>query len=313
MEKKATRVAYGETLVELGRENQDIVVLDADLSGSTKTAMFAKEFPDRFFNMGIAEQNMINTAAGLASVGKIPFASSFAVFATGRAWEMIRQAVCLGEQNVKIVATHAGITVGEDGATHQALEDIAVTRVLPHITVIVPADYYEARAVIRFAAAYKGPMYVRLSRSETPVVFDDTVEFQHGRARVLREGTNLSLFACGVMVSEALNAAQQLQDAGISVEVINVSTIKPLDAETIAASVSKTGLAATVEEHNIIGGLGSAVAEALCEHHPAPLKRIGMVERFGRSGKSGDLMKLFGLTAPAIAETCRRFVEEHRT
>ncbi len=309
MEKKATRVAYGETLVELGRENPDIVALDADLSGSTKTAMFAKEFPDRFFNMGIAEQNMINTAAGLASTGKIPFASSFAVFATGRAWEMIRQSVCLGEQNVKVVATHAGVTVGEDGATHQALEDIAITRVLPNITVIVPADYYEARAAVRFAAAYKGPVYIRLSRSETPVVFDETVTFEHGKARILRNGKDLSLFACGVMVGEALAAADMLAENGIEAEVINVSTLKPLDTDTIVQSVSRTGRAVTVEEHNIIGGLGSAVAETLAEHHPAPLKRIGVVERFGRSGKGGDLLELFGLTGKQIAADCIAFTK----
>ena len=309
MEKKATRVAYGETLVELGRENPDIVALDADLSGSTKTAMFAKEFPDRFFNMGIAEQNMINTAAGLASTGKIPFASSFAIFATGRAWEMIRQSVCLGEQNVKVVATHAGVTVGEDGATHQALEDIAITRVLPNITVIVPADYYEARAAVRFAAAYKGPVYIRLSRSETPVVFDETVTFEHGKARILRNGKDLSLFACGVMVGEALAAADMLAENGIEAEVINVSTLKPLDTDTIVQSVSRTGRAVTVEEHNIIGGLGSAVAETLAEHHPAPLKRIGVVERFGRSGKGEDLLELFGLTGKQIAADCIAFTK----
>ena len=313
MEKKATRVAYGETLVELGHENPDIVVLDADLSGSTKTAMFAKAFPDRFFNMGIAEQNMINTAAGLASVGKIPFASSFAIFATGRAWEMVRQAVCLGEQNVKIVATHAGVTVGEDGATHQALEDIAVTRVLPNITVIVPADYYEARAAIRFAAGYQGPVYVRLSRSETAVVFDADVKFHHTKARVLREGTDLTLFACGVMVAEALQAAELLATRGISIEVVNVSTIKPLDVDTVLASVRKTGCCVTAEEHNVIGGLGSAIAETLCEHYPAQLKRIGIVERFGRSGKGGDLMDLFELTGVHIAASCREFLKQFST
>ncbi len=308
MEKKATRVAYGETLVALGHENPDIVVLDADLSGSTKTAMFAKEFPDRFFNMGIAEQNMINTAAGLASTGKIPFASSFAIFATGRAWEMVRQAVCLGNQNVKIVATHSGLTVGEDGATHQALEDMAVTRVLPNLMVIVPADYHETVQAIRFAASHKGPVYVRLSRSATPVVFDENVTFTPGKARILREGTDLSLFACGVMVSESLQAAEQLATEGIEVEVVNISTLKPLDTETIVQSVRKTGRAVTAEEHNIIGGLGSAIAETLCEHYPAPLKRIGVVERFGRSGKGDDVMKAYHLKADDIAGHCRSLV-----
>jgi len=309
MEKKATRVAYGETLLELGKENPDIVVLDADLSGSTKTAMFAKEFPNRFFNMGIAEQNMITTAAGLATVGKVPFASSFAIFATGRAWEMLRQAVCLGNKNVKIVATHAGITVGEDGATHQALEDITVTRVLPHLTVIVPADYYETKAAIRFVAAYKGPVYVRLSRSATPVLFDETVEFTHGKARILRNGSDVSIFACGVMVAEALGAAEILEKDGINAEVINVYTLKPLDTETILQSVSRTGHAISVEEHNIIGGLGSAVAETLCEGHPAPLRRIGVKEKFGRSGKPDDLLKAYHLTADDIAEETASFLK----
>ncbi|RLE19123.1 MAG: transketolase family protein [Acidobacteria bacterium] len=309
MEKKASRVAYGETLLELGKENPDIVVLDADLSGSTKTALFAKEFPDRFFNMGIAEQSMITTAAGLATVGKIPFASSFAIFATGRAWEMVRQAVCLGNKNVKIVATHAGLTVGEDGATHQALEDMALTRVLPHLTVIVPADYFETKAAIRFAADYIGPVYVRLPRSATPVIFDESVEFQHGKARILRKGMDISIFACGVMVAEALNAAELLKNVGINAEIINISTLKPLDTETIVQSVSKTGNALTVEEHNIIGGLGSAVAETLSENHPAPLRRMGVIEKFGRSGKAGDLLKAYGLTAEDIAKETVSFLK----
>lgn len=309
MEKKASRVAYGETLLELGKENPDIVVLDADLSGSTKTALFAEEFPDRFFNMGIAEQNMITTAAGLATVGKIPFASSFAIFATGRAWEMVRQAVCLGNKNVKIVATHAGLTVGEDGATHQALEDMAVTRVLPHLTVIVPADYYETRSAIRFASTYNGPVYVRLSRSATPVIFDETYEFVHGKARILLKGSDVSIFACGVMVAEALQAAEILKKDGIVAEIINVSTLKPLDTETVLQSVAGTGYAVTVEEHNIIGGLGSAVAETLCEGHPAPLRRIGVKEKFGRSGKADDLLKAYDLTAEAIAKETASFLK----
>lgn len=308
MDKKATRVAYGETLIELGRENPDIVVLDADLSGSTKTAMFGKEFPDRFFNMGIAEQNMINTAAGLASTGKIPFASSFAIFATGRAWEMVRQAVCLGNQNVKIVATHSGLTVGEDGATHQALEDITVTRVLPNLMVIVPADYYETIQAVRFAASHTGPVYIRLSRSATPVVFDENVTFTPGKARVLREGSDLTLFACGVMVTESLQAAEILAEADIDVEVVNISTLKPLDTDTIVQSVRKTGRAVTAEEHNIIGGLGSAIAETLCDHYPAPLKRIGVVERFGRSGKGTAVLEAYELTASHIAKQCRQFL-----
>ena len=312
MEKKAMREGYGETLVKLGKENKNIVVLDADLSGSTKTALFAKEFPERFFNMGIAEQDMIAAAAGLATVGKIPFASSFAMFATGRAWEMVRQAVCLGEKNVKICATHGGITVGEDGATHQALEDIALTRVLPNMTVIVPADYYEAKKAVEFAAEYKGPVYIRMTRSSSPVLFSEDYVFEHGKVKVLREGKDLTVFACGIMVAESLKAAQILEDKGISVKVVNVSTIKPIDVEGIVNAVKDTKLALTVEEHNIIGGLGGAVSEVLSENFPVKLKRIGMEDRFGRSGKAGDLLKFFGLDGESIASKIEKFYLENR-
>ncbi len=311
MEKKAMREGYGETLIELGRKNKDIVVLDADLSGSTKTAMFAKEFPDRFFNMGIAEQDMIATAAGLATVGKIPFASSFAMFATGRAWEMVRQAVCLGNKNVKICATHGGITVGEDGATHQALEDIAVMRVLPHISVIVPADYFEARRAVEFAAEYKGPIYIRMARSSSPVVFDEDYVFEHGRVKVLKEGSDVTVFACGLMVAESLEAANLLEEKGISVKVVNVSTIKPIDVDGIVEAVKDTKLAVTVEEHNIIGGLGGVISEVLIENFPVKLKRIGMEDRFGRSGKAGDLLKYFALDSNSIAVKIEGFFKEN--
>lgn len=309
MEKKATRVGYGETLVELGKDNENIVVLDADLSGSTKTSMFAKAYPDRFFNMGIAEQNMMATAAGLATVGKIPFVSSFAMFATGRAWEMLRQSVCLGEKNVKVVATHSGVTVGEDGATHQALEDIAITRVIPHLNVLVPADYYEAKSAIKYAAKTEGPFYIRLSRSETPVVFEENHEFQFNKINVLKEGKDLSLFACGVTVSICLDAANILEKEGISVEVVNVSTLKPIDIEGIVKSVEKTNKAMTVEEHNTIGGLGSAISEVLSENYPVKLKRIGVDGKFGRSGSGSDLLKHFKFTADDIAENCRNFLK----
>ncbi len=311
MEKKAMREGYGETLIELGKKNKDIVVLDADLSGSTKTAMFAKEFPDRFFNMGIAEQDLIATAAGLATVGKTPFASSFAMFATGRAWEMVRQAVCLGNKNVKICATHGGITVGEDGATHQALEDIALTRVLPHISVIVPADYFEAKKAVEFAANYKGPVYIRMTRSATPVIFDENYKFEFGRVRVLKEGKDITVFACGVMVAESLAAANLLEEKGISVKVVNVSTIKPIDVDGIVEAVKDTKLAVTVEEHNIIGGLGGAISEVLIENFPVKLKRIGMVDKFGRSGKAGDLLKFFGLDSESVAGKIEVFCKEN--
>ncbi len=308
MEKKATREAYGEILVELGKANENIVVLDADLSGSTKTAMFRKHFPDRFFNMGIAEQNMMATAAGLATVGKIPFVSSFAMFATGRAWEMLRQSVCLGEKNVKVVATHSGVTVGEDGATHQALEDIAITRVIPHLSVIVPADYYETKKAIEYVAKTEGAFYVRLSRSATPVVFDENVEFNFGKVKVVKEGKDLTIFACGIMVAVSLAAAKLLEKQGISAEVINVSTIKPLDVEGVVASAKKTNKVVTVEEHNIIGGLGSAISEALSENYPVKVKRIGVDGQFGRSGTGDELLKKFNLTDEGIAKVCAEFL-----
>ncbi len=311
MEKKAMREGYGETLIELGRKNKNIVVLDADLSGSTKTAMFAKEFPERFFNMGIAEQDLIATAAGLATVGKIPFASSFAMFATGRAWEMVRQAVCLGNKNVKICATHGGITVGEDGATHQALEDIALTRVLFHISVIVPADYFEAKKAVEFAANYKGPVYIRMTRSATPVIFDENYKFEFGRVKVLKDGKDITVFACGVMVAESLAAANLLEEKGIYVKVVNVSTVKPIDVDGIVDAVKDTKLAVTVEEHNIIGGLGGAISEVLSENFPVKLKRIGMEDRFGRSGKAGDLLKFFGLDSESIARKIEVFFKEN--
>ncbi len=307
MEKKAMREGYGETLVELGRENENIVVLDADLSGSTKTGMFAKEFPERFFNMGIAEQDMVAVAAGLATVGKIPFASSFAMFASGRAWEIVRQAVCLGNKNVKICATHGGITVGEDGATHQALEDIAITRVLPHLSVIVPADYYEAKSAVEFAARHVGPVYIRMTRSSSPVLFGEDYQFEYGKVRVLKEGSDITVFACGIMVAQSLEAAKILEGRGISVKVVNVSTIKPIDVEGIIDAVKDTKLAITVEEHNVIGGLGGAVSEVLSENFPIKLKRIGIEDRFGRSGKADDLLKYFGLDAESIAEKIERF------
>ena len=312
MEKKAMREGYGETLVKLGKANKDIVVLDADLSGSTKTIMFAKEFPERFFNMGIAEQDMIATAAGLATVGKIPFASSFAMFASGRAWEMVRQAVCLGNKNVKICATHGGITVGEDGATHQALEDIAVMRVLPHMSVIVPADYYEAKKAVEFAAGYKGPVYIRMTRSSTPIIFDENYKFEFGRAKILKDGKDITVFACGVMVAESLQAAKMLEEKGISVKVVNVSTIKPIDKEGIVNAVKDTMLAVTVEEHNVIGGLGGAISEVLSENFPVKLKRIGMEDRFGRSGKANDLLKHFGLDSESIARKIEGFFNKNR-
>ncbi|MGI6129849.1 MAG: transketolase family protein, partial [bacterium] len=280
VEKIATRDAYGETLIELGRELKDLVVLDADLSKSTKTAGFAKLFPERFFNMGIAESNLMGTAAGLATAGKIPFVSTFAVFATGRAYDQIRNSIVYPQLNVKICATHAGITVGEDGASHQALEDIALMRVLPNMTVVVPADGPETKQAVRAAAKHQGPVYIRLGRSGVPVLFDEEYKFDIGRIVTLRPGQDVAIFACGIMVAEALAAAELLAGQGIDAEVLNVSTIKPLNAEQVTAAAARTGAVVTCEEHNIIGGLGSAVAEVLGEHCPVPLERIGVKDVF---------------------------------
>ncbi len=305
---KATREAYGEALRELGGQNENIVVLDADLSGSTKTAMFKKEYPTRFFNAGIAEQSMIGTAAGLAAAGKTAFASTFAVFATGRAFEQIRNSVCYPKLNVKVAATHAGLTVGEDGATHQAIEDVAIMRALPNMTVLVPADAAEAKAVVRWAAEYNGPVYIRLGRSGVPDVFDESYEFKFGKAVTLKEGTDVTLIGMGIMTSAALEAAEMLAEEGISATVLNMPTIKPIDEEAIVAAAQATGAIVTCEEHSIIGGLGSAVAEVLAEKAPARLVRVGVKDTFGESGKPADLLKKYGLTASDIAAAAKQAI-----
>jgi len=306
----ATRDAYGEALAELGETNKDVVVLDADLSGSTKTAIFAKKFPERFFNMGIAEQNMMGTAAGLAASGKIPFASTFAIFATGRAWEQVRQSIAYPKLNVKIVATHAGITVGEDGASHQSVEDIAVMRVIPNMTVIVPADGVETKKVINEIVRYRGPVYVRLSRGKSPVVLDDSYSFEIGKGVVLKDGTDVSLIACGVMVYKALQAADILGKEGVSARVINISSIKPIDVDLIIRAARETGCVVTAEEHSIVGGLGGAVAEVLAENCPVPVKRVGIEDKFGTSGDADLLMELYGLTADNIAKAAREVIKK---
>jgi len=304
-EKFATRDAYGEALVELGESNRDIVVLDADLSKSTKTELFRQAFPERHFNFGVAEANMISTAAGLAACGKIPFASSFAVFASGRVWDQVRMSICYPELNVKIVATHGGITVGEDGASHQANEDIAIMRVLPNITVIVPADAVETKKAIHAIARYVGPVYVRLGRSAVPVIFDENYEFTIGKATTLREGDDVSIFACGIMVAQVLEAADMLQQEGITADVINVSTVKPLDVETIIGSVTKTRCAVSAEEHSIIGGLGAAIAEVITDACPVPMERVGMPDTFGESGKPGELLSKYCMTASDIVAAAK--------
>ena len=307
---EALRSAYGETLVALGRENPDIVVLDCDLSSSTQTALFGKAFPDRFFNMGIAEQNMMGVAAGLAASGKIPFASSFAMFATGRPWEQIRQSVALGRQNVKIVATHAGVTTGEDGASHQCLEDIALMRILPHMTVIVPADSVETRQVIRKVAEHRGPCYVRLTRSKFPNVLDpDAYRFEIGRSRVVRDGKDLTIIACGLMVAHSLRAAAQLAREGIEARVVNLSTVKPIDRELVMQCADETGRILTVEEHFVAGGMGSAVAEVVVEARPVPMRIHGVRDRFGISGTSEELLRHFALTPEHIAQEARQLLK----
>lgn len=305
-----TRDVYGDVLIELGALNKDIVVLDADLSSSTRTSKFAKKFPDRFFNMGVSEQDMMGTAAGLASAGKIPFCSTFAIFATGRAWEQVRQSICLPKLNVKIVATHGGITVGEDGASHHSTEDIALMRVLPNMTVIIPADGYEASAAIRAAAKYKGPVYIRLSREKFPVIYPENHEFDIGKAKVYGVGEDVTIIAAGLMVHTAMEAADDLRKDGLSIGIINMSTIKPIDGDAVSIAAKKSGAIVTIEEHSIIGGLGSAVAEVISETEPVLLKRIGISDKFGMSGKPAELLEHYGLTKDAVKKAVYRIVEK---
>ncbi len=312
MEKVATRDAYGDALVALGKKRNDVVVLDADLSGSTKTSKFAKAFPDRFFNIGIAEQDMMGTAAGLAIGGKLPFASTFAVFATGRAWEQVRQSICYPNLNVKIVASHAGITVGEDGGSHQSVEDIAVMRVLPHMTVIVPADGPETLQAIEAAAEHKGPCYVRVGRNKVPTLNSEEYRFRIGKAHVFHEGKDAAIIATGIMVAEALKARDLLKAVGIDAGVINMSTIKPIDSNTITAAAKRCGAVVTAEEHSIIGGLGSAVAEVLAEFNPVPLVRVGVKDAFGTSGDQEGLLKHYGLSARDIFTAVKEVIKKKK-
>ncbi|MDN5331464.1 MAG: transketolase [Tepidanaerobacteraceae bacterium] len=311
MAKIATREAYGEALAELGEEIKDIVVLDADLSKSTKTTVFAKKFPERFFNVGIAEQNLMGTAAGLATCGKIPFASTFAVFACGRAFEQIRNSICYPNLNVKIAATHAGITVGEDGATHQSIEDIALMRSLPNMTVISPADAVETKKAVRAAAMLKGPVYLRLGRHPVETIFDDSYEFEVGKGVVLRDGKDVALIATGIMVGESLKAAEILARDGIEAMVVNIHTIKPIDEEVLLKAAECKAVV-TAEEHSIIGGLGSAVAEVLIEKKPVLIKRVGIRDVFGMSGKPEELMKAYGITAEDIVNAAKSLILSYK-
>lgn len=300
--KQATRQSYGETLVKLGKENENIVVLDADLAGATKTDLFGKEYPERFFDMGIAEANMLGTAAGLATCGKIPYASTFAVFAAGRGYDQIRNSICYPKLNVKICATHAGITVGEDGATHQMLEDLSLMRGLPNMTVISPSDDTQARWVIEEISKIEGPVYVRLARLATPIIYEENQKFEIGKAVQLGEGTDGTVFATGVTVAEAIKAQEELEGQGIHIRVVDMHTIKPIDKDTILKCAKETKKLVSVEDHSIIGGLGSAISEVLTDEYPTKLERMGMQDIFGKSGKAEELMEYFGLTAKAIVQ-----------
>ena len=304
--KKATREAYGVTLAELGKTNDRIVALDADLSKSTKSADYQKEFPERFFNVGIAEQNMIGMAAGMASMGLIPFASTFAMFATGRVFEQIRNSVAYPKANVKIVGSHSGLTVEEDGATHQALEDIALMRSIPNMVVLVPSDATETAAAIRAAAEYYGPVYIRTGRMAVEDIHPNGVDFKIGRAEVLSEGKDVAIIATGIGVKLALEAAAELKADGVQARVVNMSTVKPLDEEAVIKAAKECGKIVTVEEHNIFGGLGSAVAEVVTESCPVVVRKIGTRDQFGQSGKPDALLQSYGLTKEAIVEAVKR-------
>lgn len=299
-----TREAFGKTLVEL-IDNEDVVVLDADLAHATKSMMFADKCPERFFNMGIAEADMIGTAAGLALSGKIPFASTFAVFATGRAFDQIRNSVCYPKANVKIVGTHAGISVGEDGGTHQAIEDIAIMRSLPNMTIIHPCDDVEARQAVLAAAEFQGPVYLRMSRVATPTLHDEDYKFEIGKGEVMREGKDIAIVATGLMVAKAKEAAEQLAEAGIDAKVINIPTIKPLDEELLLATAKEVRGFVTVEEHNVIGGLGGAVSELLAQNEPKKIKMVGVQDKFGKSGNPDKLFEMYGLTVEKIVEAAK--------
>lgn len=307
--KKATREAYGEALLEAGKKNQQIVVLDADLSKSTKTSVFAEKLPERFFNIGISEQDLMGTAAGLAAAGKIPFASTFAVFATGRAFEQIRNSIAYSKLKVVVAASHAGITVGEDGGSHQSVEDISLMRSLPNMTVIVPADATETAKAVEAVIDYPGPVYLRLGRLGVPVIFPEDYNFTIGKAALLKEGQDATIIATGIMVAEALTAAEKLKEKGLAVRVINIHTIKPLDAEAVIAAAKETGAIVTAEEHSIIGGLGSSVAEVLVENYPVPLERVGVQDKFGESGTPAELLVKFGLTAEEIIQAVEKVIK----
>lgn len=307
MELLYQRDIYGQTLVELGRQNKDIVVLDADLSSSTRTSLFAKEFPERFFNVGVAEQNMMAIACGLASCGKTVFVSTFAIFATGRAWDQVRNSIAYSNFNIKIVASHAGLTVGPDGCSHQALEDIALMRVIPNMNIIVPCDGPQTADAIKTAAEVEGPFYVRLGRPKVPTI-ENKPEFKFGKAQVLREGKDIAIIACGIMVQEALNAAKNLAEKGVCPFVVCVHTICPLDVELILNIASRTKGVVVCEEHTVIGGLGSSISEVVSENSPTRVIRLGIKNRFGQSGEAAELLKEYNLTSQDIEKAALALV-----
>ena len=307
VKKIATRDSYGKALAELGAQYENLVVLDADLAGATKTATFQKAFPERHFDCGIAEANMICVAAGMAASGLVPFASTFAMFAAGRAFEQIRNSIGYPHLNVKIGATHGGISVGEDGASHQCCEDFGLMRTIPGMVVMSPADDVEARAMVKAAYEYEGPVYIRFGRAAVPVFHEEGMKFEIGKGEVLRDGADVAIIANGLMVNEALVAAEELAAAGINAMVINMATIKPLDEELVLSVAKKCGKIVTAEEHSVIGGLGEAVASFLAENHPTLVKRVGVNDEFGHSGPAGALLKQFGLSSEKIVEVCKSF------
>jgi len=301
-EKIATRESYGKAISELGRKNENIVVLDADLAAATKTGVFKKEFPNRFFDMGIAEQDMLGTAAGISTCGKIPYVSTFAVFAAGRTYDQIRNSICYPNLNVKICATHSGITVGEDGATHQMIEDISLMRTLPNMTVLSVSDDTQTKWAVEESSKIKGPVYLRLARPATNIIYEDNQEFEIGKGVQIGSGTDATVFATGVTVVEALKAKEELEKVGVNIRVVDIHTIKPIDEELIIKCAKETKKLISIEDHNIIGGLGSAIAEVLTEKYPTKLIRMGIPDTFGKSGSTLELMKYFNITAEDIAE-----------
>jgi len=300
--KKATRESYGEKLAELGKENKNIVVFDADLAGATKTSVFAKAFPKRFFDMGIAEQDMMSTAAGISTFGKIPFVSTFAMFAAGRAYDQIRNSICYPKLNVKICATHSGITVGEDGATHQMLEDIGMMRALPNITVISTSDDIQTKWAVEEISKINAPVYLRLCRLASPAIYDENQKFEIGKAVQIGEGTDGTIFATGVVVSEAIKAKEELEKKGINIRVVDIHTIKPIDKEMIIKCAKETKKLVSIEDHSVIGGLGTAISDVLTEEYPAKLIKLGVKDTFGKSGKATELLEYYGLTAESIMQ-----------